>query len=520
MESMSALPPWQRLLLLTMGGLIAGFVLQWGTRWRRQESTTDYMEAIALGDGNIPIRASLMKSLSALVSIASGASIGREGPLVQLAAMAASTLGRLWKSGMAQRRLLVACGAAAGIASAYNAPLTGAMFVAEVVLGTLAFETLGPLLFASVVATATVRHVFGEAALYQVEALNAGGATALPAYLAVGIAAGIVGPLFLVALRWGARLFVIAEWPVPLRLAVGGFIVGLLAAWHPQVCGNGSHLLNDLLHAPPELGLLVVYALLKLTATVTTFSSGAVGGVFTPTLFLGAALGQLCHVAVHGAFPGLAVPAGALAIVGMGAFLAATTHAPVTAILMVFEMTLDYPLVLPLMLACVVAHGISCSLNPVSIYSDSLARKAAQSSLPPWHRINIGQLVRNHQTEVMESTPFVQVVRCFSRSSITELPVLNRARQIRGIIRLHDLKNHMNSPELESLILAEDICTPPVLVLDAHDSLTVALEAFARHNGECLPVEGDGPAGREYRGLLTKTDVLLALAEQTSDTRG
>ncbi|WP_172682542.1 chloride channel protein [Verrucomicrobium spinosum] len=178
MEAMSALPSWQRLLLLTMGGLMAGFVLQWGTRWKRQESTTDYMEAIALGDGNIPIRASLMKSLSALVSIASGASIGREGPLVQLAAMAASTLGRLWKSGMAQRRLLVACGAAAGIASAYNAPLTGAMFVAEVVLGTLAFETLGPLLFSSVVATATVRHVFGEAALYQVEVLNAGGATA------------------------------------------------------------------------------------------------------------------------------------------------------------------------------------------------------------------------------------------------------------------------------------------------------------------------------------------------------
>ena len=379
-ETFRLLPDWQRLVIPAAGGGLAGLTLLLGARLNRRKSSTDYMEAIVLGSGQLSSRSSFVKCASALFTIASGGSIGREGPLVQLAAVLASLTGRWAKMTTARLRLLVACGAAGGIASAYNAPIGGALFVAEIVLGTLAMESFGPLVFSSVVATLTVRQFLGPAPLYDISIPTVrllSNWEILP-HLVLGLVAGLLAPWFLRGLRWSERAFAATALPTYARLALGGLIVGALSIKTPEVVGNGYSVVGELLQGGILWKSVLVILLFKLVATAATFGSGAVGGVFTPTLFTGASLGYIFGHGVDAFWPGHTQPVlSVFTLVGMGAFLAATTHAPIMAIIMLFEMTLDYEIILPLMLACVVAHYVATAFEPASIYSESLKRKGA-----------------------------------------------------------------------------------------------------------------------------------------------
>jgi chloride channel protein, CIC family len=238
-ESFIQLPLLGRLFVPAIGGLIAGAIIYLGARFHGQVTTTDYMEAVVLGDGKISARQSLVKSLSALFTNASGGSIGREGPLVQLSAVVASLAGRLQRWTTPRLRLLVGCGAAAGIASAYNAPISGAMFVAEIVLGSMAMEIFGPLVFASVIATLTVRGFLGPGPLYEIPLFQLNGNWEIVPYVLLGLGSGLVAPWFIRLLRasekWAGQISV----PVYLKMCAGGLIVGTLAVFYPQVCGNG-----------------------------------------------------------------------------------------------------------------------------------------------------------------------------------------------------------------------------------------------------------------------------------------
>ncbi|HWB61224.1 MAG TPA: chloride channel protein, partial [Chthoniobacteraceae bacterium] len=292
-ETFEHLVWWQRLIVPAIGGGLAGFTLYLGTRISSRKSSTDYMEAIALGDGIVPARLSLVKCLSAMFTIASGGSIGREGPLVQLAAMLASLLGRVRKIPTLQLRLLVACGAAAGIASAYNAPIGGAMFVAEIVLCSMAMETFGPLVFSSVVATLTVRNFLGSDPLYEIQmpGVRLNSNWEIIPYLFLGITAGLAAPWFLRLLRVSETLFSKLTLPRFARMTLGGLAVGVLAIFYPETCGNGYSVVNGILHGHYLWYGLLLILVFKLAGTAATFGSGAVGGVFTPTLFTGACLG-------------------------------------------------------------------------------------------------------------------------------------------------------------------------------------------------------------------------------------
>ena len=218
-ETFRLLPDWRRLVTPALGGVLAGLTLLLGARLNRRKSSTDYMEAIVLGTGNISSRSSFVKCASALFTIASGGSIGREGPLVQLAAVLASLTGRWMHMSTSRLRLLVACGAAGGIASAYNAPIGGALFVAEIVLGTLAMESFGPLVFSSVVATLTVRQFLGSNPLYEIPHMTvqiASNWEILP-HVVLGLVAGLFGPWFLRGLRWSERASCALGWCSPSR---------------------------------------------------------------------------------------------------------------------------------------------------------------------------------------------------------------------------------------------------------------------------------------------------------------
>ncbi len=506
---------WQKIATPAFGGIAAGLVLYAGTRFAAdQKNTTDYMEAVVLGEGTLSIKMSLTKIFSSMFSFASGASIGREGPMVQLSSLLASIAGRRQNWSVSKKRIIIACGASAGIASAYNAPIAGALFVAEIVIGTIAIETLGPLLFASVLATQMVRFLLDEAPLYAIPPFYLNSGFELFPYLALGLLIGLAAPFFLRILRGSEMLFSRTNLPVYIRTGIGGLIVGIIAVYYPQVCGNGYSVVSGILQEQWLWSSLAIVLILKLVATGASFGSGAVGGVFTPTLFMGAGIGYLFgHLHQFIGFGANPVP-GAFALTGMAMFLAATTHAPLMAILMIFEMTMDYQLILPLMLGCVVAHLTSQGIEPESIYSSSLEKKGAVYFARKLAMLTLPDLVKPNPPRVKESAPFNEITRHFLINTFRYLYVVNKKGVYQGSICLDDVKEYLNTPSLNDLVIARDLLAPVPVSLKISSTLEEALEKFAdnKQHVERLPVVADDTM--VLVGSLAKTDIILALSDQ------
>jgi CIC family chloride channel protein len=504
---------WQRLLIPTAGGLVAGSILLFGQKWSDAGKSTDFMEAVALGNGVIRVRATVVKSLSSLVTISSGGSIGREGPMVQLASMLGSLLGRIGKFSPARLRLLVACGAAAGIACAYNAPLTGAFFVAEIVLGSIAMESIGPLIVSSVIATVVATQFLGNQPVYRMPAFGIVPNWHLVAHVFLGVVAGMMAPLFLLLLRGGESLFKRMHLPVPVKLGLGGLIVGIISLEHRtdpfSVWGNGYGVVEEVLNKPWPWELLITILLLKVLATVATTGSGAVGGVFTPTLFCGAMIGALYGQAVHAIFPHTHTAVSSFAVVGMGCFLAATTRAPIMSILIMFEMTHDDATIMPLMLACVPAFYVAGSLSPESVYSRQL--RGSHTAEAPLFLLHVRDLMKKDPICVLETSGFAQIAKVLSANTFKHLYVVDPNRRFLGAIALQDLKPFLHETDLPQVVIAMDLMHDDISVLTSDASLKESLEVFARHDGERLPVL-DNNHDRRLIGSLAKTDVLLTLA--------
>jgi CIC family chloride channel protein len=510
-DSFSGLPWWLRLIVPALGGLLAGLVLLFGRRLHRGQSSTDYMEAILIGSGQLPVRATLVKSTAALFSIASGGSIGREGPLVQLAAVVASWLGRRGRLSAPQLRLLVACGAASGIASAYNAPIAGSFFVAEIILGTIAMESLGPLVIAAVAATLTIHAVTDAHTLYAVPPFTLYSLWEIGPFIVLGMLAGTVAPWFLRSLRRVEGWFTRTRLPLPARLALGGLVVGLLAIGVPEVCGNGQSVVVTILNGQLAWQALLVVLVCKWAATAASFGSGAPGGVFTPTLFIGASLGYLFGYGVHEVWPAGAADPRVFALVGMGALLAAASHAPVMAIIMLFEMTLSYDIITPLMLSSVVAYYTARGIEHQSLYSAALKKKAAEAP----ERVALPGVVRDlakpQNVQVTLTARFPDIAREFLQSHQEEIYVTTADGRFAGAISLHDINPHLHDPSMAAHVIAGDLVRDDLPRISLAAPLAEALRVFAQHAGQTLPVVEAGT--ERFVGVLVKNDLLLALLE-------
>ncbi len=510
-ESMKQLPWWAVLALPAVGGLLAGIVLMLGKHLTKGQSSTDYMEAISIGSGHVPIRASLVKSTAALFSIGSGGSIGREGPMVQLAAVMASFIGRWRQFTPPQLRLMVACGAAAGIASAYNAPIAGSFFVAEIILGTIAMESLGPLAVSAVVAAMTVRVLTSEAQLYKVPEFRLSSPLEMPAYIALGVIAGVLAPWFLRSLKRAEEIFIATKLPLVARMTLGGLIVGALAIQVPEVCGNGYSVVVTILKGHVLWTTLLLFLACKWLATASSFGSGAPGGVFTPSLFMGAGAGFLFGQAVHAIWPGGAVDPRAFALVGMGAFLSAVSHAPVMAVIMLFEMTLSYDIILPLMLCSVVAYYTAKGLEGRSLYSEVLKKKAAEvSGDAGFGRGQVAELMKSKPPTLSRHAHFADIARMFLATRVNNLYVTDAQDRFLGAVSLHDIKPYLGEPELAELVIANDILREEFPRVGPESTLSEALGRFLNFEAERLPVVD--PNGK-LLGSLSKGDLLLALVE-------
>jgi CIC family chloride channel protein len=510
-DSFRELEWWQRLGIPALGGLMAGLVLLFGRRLHKGQSSTDYMEAILIGSGQLPVRATVVKSTAALFSIASGGSIGREGPMVQLSSVVASWLGQRGRLSAPQLRLLVACGAAAGIASAYNAPIAGSFFVAEIILGTIAMESLGPLAVAAVAATLTIRALSDAHTLYAVPTFTLHSLWEIGPFVLLGVMAGTIAPFFLRSLRTVEGWFARTKLPLPARLTLGGLVVGALAVWVPEVCGNGYSVVVAILNGQIVWTVLVLVLVCKWAATAASFGSGAPGGVFTPTLFMGASLGYLFGYAVNAVWPAGAHDPRAFALVGMGALLAAASHAPVMAIIMLFEMTLSYDIIMPLMLCSVVAYYTARGIEDQSLYSEALKKKAAEEPEAVALPGVVADLVKPQAAPVLLTARFEEIARLFLQARQEEVYVTTAEGAYAGAISLHDIKPYLSDPSIASHVIAGDLLrddVPPVSMLAP---LAEALRLFAQHAGQTLPVVE--PVTGRLTGMVVKNDLLLALLE-------
>jgi len=515
-ETAELLPWWARIAVPTIGGVLAGTLLWAGKRVLHHTRSVDYMEAVAVGNGQLSAGAALLQSASSFFSIGSGASIGREGPLVQMAATVASKIGQWTRAPVPRLRLLVACGAAAGIAAAYNAPIAGALFVAEVVLGSIAMESFGPLIVASVVSDATTRNFLGYGPVYQVPHINFGASWELALYALLGVLLGHGAPPYLALLERARVLFRHLAWPLPIMLALGGMIVGVISVGVPQVWGNGFSVVNDMLNDKLSLDLLALALVAKLVSTAASVGSGANGGILTPTLFMGAAFGALFAHVLHLIDPHLTSQQAAYAVVGMGAFLAATTHAPLTSILLIFEMTLDYEVVLPLMLACVTAHYVaSIYRRGESVYTRVL-RANAPAGEDEWHLRQISALVRPPGLVLQRDEPLAGVLERVAPRGDYSVYVVDSQNQLVGQLFTHDLRRETRARPTDPHVTVGVIMQPAPPVLVPEMLLGDALDVFIANRCKQLPVVS-GHWSPVLQGEVLRHDLLLALQERIAE---
>jgi CIC family chloride channel protein len=373
----SSLPVPLRVVLPALGGLCAAALGLVAARRPGGHGIAEILESVALGRGQIHLLTVVWKGAASLVALVTGGSIGREGSIIQFGAGAGAMLGR--NLGLADRelRLLAAAGTAAGFAAAYNTPIAAILFVVEIVTGVLGLDVVVPAAIATAVATTLTRLAIGGGPLYGQRAFALVSQEELAAYLAVGVLAGVVGAAFMAGLSLAERFLRRFSGGRLWKGALGGLVVGVLAIRLPQVTGNGYEVIQLILDGKVASQLLAVLLVAKAVATIASVSSGSPGGVFTPSMFLGAALGGLIgslvpHVTPLHASAGVA---GGYALVGMSGIIAATTRAPLMAAVLGFELSGDYSVVVPLIVAASVAALVSRFLRADSVYAEELRRR-------------------------------------------------------------------------------------------------------------------------------------------------
>lgn len=410
--AMHAAPVWARLVLPAAGGLLAGLLglavarvtrstgegpAAGPVRRRAEQGVGDVMEAIVLGNVALSMRVTLLKSLASWLAIACGGSLGREGPLIQFGGSAGKVVGDRLALSAARTRLLIAAGTAAGFAAAYNTPFAAVLFVLEVVTGMVVLDAVVPALVATSIATMVARSAVGAGPIYGLRVFELRSPYELAAFAALGLCTVFAAQGFMRLLSFGERAFRRSWLPLPWRPALGGLLAGAVIAVVPEVAGNGYEPLSSLLDARFSLGFVALLLVAKCVATTASVSSGSPGGVFTPSLLVGGAVGVLFAAALDAL--GFAIgPAGGYALVGMAAATAATTHAPLLAAVMAFELSGDYAIAMPLVVATALAALLSRQLRRDSIYTAELRRRGVS-----WEMTIDGRVVDGRVAEMERS---------------------------------------------------------------------------------------------------------------------
>ncbi|SFM85460.1 chloride channel protein [Methanolobus profundi] len=491
-----------------IGGLIVGIIAHTMIHTRRYD-IEEIIEATALRGGRMSPRNAFLEVLASIVSIGSGGSVGKEAPVVTAGSGIGALIAQTFKINGNRVKVLIGCGASGGIAAAYNAPLAGVVFAVEVILGELEASSFIPIVISAVFATMVSSIIFGvhtiEVSSYQF--VNPFYESFL--YLFLGIFAGITSALLMRALFGTHQIFESMTIHPAVKPAIGGLFVGLIGYFYPQVFGVGYDVITDALNNGLALKLMLVLVVLKIIAFSFTMGSGGSGGSIVPSLFVGAMLGGAYGSIVHGLFPAFTAESGAYALVGMGAVFAGTSRAPLASILILFELTRDYNMILPIMLACVVSNVISSSINSESIFTEGLHRRGF--TIRKGREVDIMEdlLVRdamkhNVQT-VSENKNVGALVALMQSSRHAGFPVLDQNGKLCGIVTLKDVRDKVGHDELEKTI--NEIASKDVEIAFPDESLNTVLKRLAAKDIGRLPVVSRSDSSK-LLGIITRSDIV------------
>ncbi len=532
----SAPPTWSVLVVPAVGGLLAGLLL-----WRlvpeaRGSGISAVMEALSLRGGRMRGRVIIGKLAASSLALGTGNSGGREGPIVQIGAAAGSLLGRLADLPEDRVRSLIAAGAAGGIAASFNAPIGGMLFALEVIIGGFALRHLQTVIISAVVASVTARQLVGEGLIFVAPSYSLGAPWELALYAMLGLAAVAVGLGFIQAIRLAEQLGDRLNWPLPLRTAAGGLVVGLVAVVAPEVLGTGDDLpplpgvvsepILEMLRGGFAPGVLVLLLVAKLVATVASVGSRNATGSFGPLLFLGAALGGAFGHAVTAILPDAGINPGALALAGTAAVVAAASRAPLTGVILVFELTGSYDMVVPLMLATSVATVLADRVHPSTLYTEPLERRGisyrATEDIDVLQVVDVREVMTADPAAVPADMTVPELREWFRRTRHHGAPVVTLADdgglRLVGIVTLSDvaaLEDPGETGDLASMeartrgLTAADICTTSPLTVVPEDPVYRAVQRMAALDVGRLPVvDPDDP--ERLVGLVRRGDVLTA----------
>jgi CIC family chloride channel protein len=491
-ELLAVVPWWHKLLLPVIGAIIVGPLVHYLAREARGHGVPEVIGAIVFRNGVIRPIVAAVKITASAITIACGGSVGREGPIVQIGAAMGSSLGQLLHFSPQRLRTLIGCGAAAGIAATFNAPIAGAFFALEILLRDFAVVTFAPIIVASVIATAVSRHFLGEAPAFPVPGFQMNSPLELPLYLVLGLIVGLVSLLYVRSLYFTEERFERLRFPTPLKPLLGALPLGLLFLWFPQVYGVGYGSMVEALEGNLDLALMATLILVKLVAVCLTLGSGFSGGIFAPALFLGGMTGGACAALVNTLWPAAEVPVGAFAMVGMAALVGAATGGPLTAILILFEMTGEYRVILPLMLTSVAAALVHRSLLKDSIFTLKFTREGRELELGRESAI----LRQYHAEDIMDvnpdtvalDAPLDVVVQRFLDTDHEHHYVTDHQGHLRGRISIHDVKDILHERHLGGVVLAADLMAEPNGVVARADTLEDCLLLLGQEDSADLPV--------------------------------
>lgn len=513
LEALAQTPWYWKVIPPAAGGLIVGPLVYFLAREAKGHGVPEVMNAVANEGGRIRKRVMAVKILASAITIGSGGSVGREGPIVQIGSGLGSSLGQLL--GFEGKRLIVmlGCGAAAGMAATFNAPIAGVLLAMEIIIGSASISVFSPLVVASVMGTIVARIMFGnEPAFIDVPEYSlVNPLMELPLYMVLGLAAGLVGVMFTRGINLIEDIWEKIPLPGWIMPVFGGAAVGGIAILFPNVLGVGYETIDIPLQGEGVLWALVALIFLKIFATGTTLGSGGSGGIFAPSLFIGACLGGAFGIVVEMALPGQTAHSGAYALVGMGAMVAATTHAPITAILVLFELTSNYSIILPLMFACIIATVLSSRLCEDSIYTIKLSRRGVRlrgsSESELMRTTKVRRILRPFPETMPPNTPISVVMRRALDGSMAHQYVVDDNGKMMGVITLRRLKTVFGETGLDdALLVAADVMKSPVASVSLDDTLDVAMAHISRLDTEMLPVvDAEG----KLSGCITRHDMMV-----------
>ncbi len=489
---------YRRLLMPMLGGVIVGPLIYFFAREARGHGVPEVMIAVVTRNSIIRPVVVVVKTLASAVSISTGGSVGREGPIVQIGAAIASTAGQLLRMRPVQLKTLVGCGVAAGIAATFNAPIAGTLFALELIVSDFGLTSFTPILVSAVAATAVTRHFHGNIIEFVLPQFAMVSSWEFAFYLVLGLIAGVVGFAFSRSIYRADDILEKTKIPQWVRPAIGGLMVGTIALVYPHIMGVGYETIRVLFDGQLTFQVMVLLVVLKIFATAVTIGSGGSGGIFAPSLFIGAMLGGAFGTVVNHLFPGVTASTGAYALVGMAAVNGACTLAPLSAIIILFELTNEYGIILPLMFTVVMATFISRKLSPESIYTEKLRRRGIQAhhgeDLNILRAIPVKDVLRHDEASIRENAKFDTLVRLALDTHRNVIFTLDDGDLLTGVISLRDLKYVLSHPEELTHIhhitdFSEELT--PVLVTQ---SLDTVVDRFAETGFDRLPVVD--PQGR------------------------